>query len=171
MISWMSNLSLCWRSRGSFFSPEPFCFDAFFWGIFLSDFRFVRFTQFFRKFLFRYVRFSSCESVAQILFWFSEIWVSIFYLKFESRARSLLVFSVPASTLSLFRNGELGIPGSHIWDRSDAQVHEPTAADAREIEKATCENQDPSHHMYGCTWMHIFLSIDQIHICIDEKKR
>ena len=34
----MSNLSLCWRSRGSFFSPEPFCFGAFFevffWVIF-----------------------------------------------------------------------------------------------------------------------------------------
>ena len=84
--------------------------------------------------------------------------MSIFYLKFESRARSLLVFSVPASTLSLFRNGELGIPGSHIWDRSDAQVHEPTAADAREIEKATCENQDHSIIFNGQD-AHIFVQL------------
>ena len=84
MIYQISSLFLHWRSRASFFSPERFSFYAFF-RYFGGNFWFMRFTWSFCKLLFRSIKFSSCQSMAQVLFRFPKTWASIFFIWSLSR--------------------------------------------------------------------------------------
>ena len=101
MIYQISSLFLHWRSRASFFSPERFSFYAFsgILGVIFDLWDLLDlFVNFFLDLL------SSVVANLWLKFYFDSLRLErvFFYLKFESCARSLLVFSVPASALSLF---------------------------------------------------------------------